>query len=49
MILPKLAKKLKLSTCASISVHMVSDVEIIIHGFCPEYGKLSNLWVVFQK
>ena len=38
----KISKKRKLPTCASISVYMVSDLEIIIHGFCLEYEKLSN-------
>jgi hypothetical protein len=45
----KLSKKLKLSTCASISVHMVSDLEILKHGFCPEYNKLSKMNVGFQN
>jgi hypothetical protein len=48
MILPKLAKKLKLPTCASIFVHMVSDLEIQIYGFCLEYGKLSKTEAFFK-
>jgi hypothetical protein len=30
-------------------VHMVSNLEIIIYGFCPEHGKLSNMWECFQN
>jgi hypothetical protein len=38
----KIIKKFRLPTCALIFVHMVSDLEILKHGFCPEYDKLSN-------
>jgi hypothetical protein len=37
----KISKNLKLPTCASIFVHMASDLEILRNGFCLEYGKLS--------
>jgi hypothetical protein len=38
----KISKNLKLPTCASISMHMESDLEILRNGFCLEYGKMSN-------
>jgi hypothetical protein len=44
----KISKNLKLPTCASIYVQMVSDIEIIRYGFCLEYGILSKNEKVFK-
>jgi hypothetical protein len=38
----KISKNLKLPTCTSIFVQMVSDLEILRYGFCLECGKLSK-------
>jgi hypothetical protein len=45
----KIIEKLKLPTCASISMQMASDLEILQNGFCLEYGKLSNNVGIFSK
>ena len=44
----KIIEKLKLPTCASISVQMESDIEILRNVFCLEYGKLSKEQEIFQ-
>jgi hypothetical protein len=45
----KIIEKLKLPTCASISMQMESDLEILRNGFCLEYGKLSKAQEFFQN
>jgi hypothetical protein len=45
----KISKNLKLPTCASIFMQMVSDLEILRYGFCLEYGKLSKYGHIFQN
>ena len=45
----KISKNLKLPTCTSIYVHMVSDLEIRRYGFCLEYGKLIKAQEIFQN
>jgi hypothetical protein len=45
----KISKKLKLPTCALISMHMVSDLEIRRYGFCLKYGNLSKIQAFFQN
>jgi hypothetical protein len=45
----KISKNLKLPTCASISVQIVSDPEILQNGFCLECGKLSKMRTLFQN